>query len=83
MKNVIGADSQSPSFSLSTYGSKCKSCVMPRLLVKDFRDWHHKHEGDLDEAIMQHVEKRCGDCQDSAWAQLDGDNYVISIYQKD
>jgi hypothetical protein len=56
---------------------------MPRLLVQDFRDWNHTHDGDLDEAIMLHVEKRCGSCQDSVWAELDGDNYVISIYQKD
>ena len=81
MKNE--AELQPPVFSLSTYGSKCESCVMPRLLVKDFHDWDHTHEGNLDEAIMQHVERRCGSCQDSVWAELDENNYVISICQKD
>ncbi|WP_149338668.1 hypothetical protein [Neorhizobium sp. P12A] len=82
MKNE--AELQPPIFSLSTHGSKCRSCVMPRLLVQDFRDWDHTHDGDLDEAIMQHVERRCGSCQDSVWAeQEDGFHFKISIYQKD
>lgn len=55
---------------------------MPRLLLRDFWDWDHAQEDDLDEAIIEHVEPRCGTCQDSVWAQRDGDNYAISIYQK-
>jgi len=82
MKSKLEAEG--PIFSLSTYGTSCKSCVMPRLLARDFRDWDHAQDGPLDEAIMEHVEQRCGSCQDSVWAQLDGDNhYVISIYQRE
>ena len=74
-----------PIFSLSTHGSKCKSCVIPRLLRRELRDWDHEQHGSLRDAIEEHIESRCGACQDSVSAEHDEEenHYVISIYQRE
>jgi len=48
-----------------TIDARCKSCVMPRLLVRDFQTWHeHPDDGDVAEMLAEHVEGRCGPCAD-------------------
>ncbi|TAZ43542.1 hypothetical protein [Rhizobium ruizarguesonis] len=54
----------SPTFTL-TIDTRCRSCVLPRLLVRDFRAWdEYPDDGDVAELLAQHVERRCGPCAD-------------------
>lgn len=48
-----------------TIDARCRSCVLPRLLVKDFATWdEYPDDGDVEEMLAQHVERRCGSCAD-------------------
>lgn len=54
-----------PTFTL-TIDTRCRSCVMLRLLERDFREWDdYPDDGDVCELLAQHVERRCGPCLDS------------------
>jgi hypothetical protein len=49
-----------------TIDRRCRSCVMPRLLLQDLQSWDLLPEnGRVDWAIEEHVERRCGACLDS------------------
>ena len=72
-----------PTFTL-TIGARCQSCVVPALLTRDFRNWDYMpDDGDVAEAIMQHVEKRCGSCLDSCWAEERDNHFDIFVAAND
>jgi phage-related protein len=53
-----------------TIDARCRSCVMPRHIEKDLQDWDHlPDDGDIAEAIAQHVERRCSGCIEDCWVE--------------
>lgn len=83
MNDEAKTTDESQTFTL-TIGARCQSCVMPELLTRDFRNWDYMpDEGDLAEALMQHVEKRCGSCLDSCWAEEKDEHFSIFVAERD
>lgn len=79
----IEAQANGPTFTL-TVGARCQSCLVAELLTRDFRGWDHVPEdGDVAEALMLHIEKRCGACLDSCWAEEKDDHFSIFVAEKD
>jgi len=53
---------------------------MPRLLVTDLRQWDYfPEDGDVAEAIADHVERRCGSCAEGAEVVERDGNFRIEI----
>ncbi len=68
-----------PTFTL-TIDVRCRACVMPRLLVTDLRQWDYfPEDGDVAEAIADHVERRCGSCAEGAEVVERDGNFRIEI----
>jgi len=64
-----------------TIDTRCKSCVMLRLLERDFQEWdEYPDDGDVAELLAQHVERRCGPCADGCTVTEGPDwNFQIDI----
>lgn len=63
-----------------TIDVKCRSCVMPAYLKKDLKDWDHlPDDGDIAEAIAQHVERRCSGCIEDCWVEEERDHFRVSV----
>ncbi|CAN7178540.1 hypothetical protein [Rhizobium sp. LjRoot258] len=63
-----------------TIDVRCRSCVMPRHLEKDLQDWDHlPADGDIAEAIAQHIERRCSGCIEDCWVEEEGGHFGIFV----
>lgn len=63
-----------------TIDVRCQSCVMPRHIEKDLQCWDHiPDDGDVAEAIAQHVERRCGGCIEGCWVEEENDHFHICL----
>ena len=83
MNNEAKTTDESLTFTL-TIGARCQSCVMPELLTRDFQSWDYmRDDGDVAEALMQHVEKRCRSCLDSCWAEEADGHFDIFVAAND
>jgi len=83
MNNEAKTTDEGQTFTLEI-GARCQSCVMPELLTRDFRGWESiPEDSDVAEAIMQHVERRCGTCLDSCWAEETDGHFSIFIAAND
>lgn len=59
-----------------TIDKRCRSCVMPRLLVRDLAAWdEYPDDGDVAQAIAEHVESRCGSCAEGCHVVEDRDGH--------
>lgn len=83
MDNEAEATFEGQTFTL-TIGARCQSCIMPELLTRDFKGWDYMPDDvDVAEAIMLHVEKRCGACLDSCWAEEADSHFDIFVAAND
>lgn len=72
-----------PTFTLKI-DSRCKSCVMHRLLIKDLRNWDYMPDnGRVDWAIEEHVERRCGSCIEGCLVEEKDGHYDVFITTND
>lgn len=67
-----------------TIDARCQICIMPRLLTRDLRAWDHLQDnGDIAEAIAQHVERRCSGCIEDCWVEEENGHFQIFVTTKD
>lgn len=63
-----------------TIDDKCHSCVMYRHIKRDLRAWDYMpDDGDLADAIAQHIERRCDGCIEGCWVEEEDGHFDIFV----
>ncbi|WP_414900449.1 hypothetical protein [Rhizobium cremeum] len=69
---------------LVTVDQRCRSCIVPRIIVRALRDWHEEEHGPATlDGLEEFVERRCGDCLDSVQAEETATGYQLFIAARD
>lgn len=69
---------------LVTVDQRCRSCLVPRMIVRALRDWHEEEHGPATlDGLEELVERRCGDCLDSVHAEEIATGYQLFIAARD
>lgn len=69
---------------LVTIDLRCRSCLVPRLIVHAIEEWNEKEHGPATrDGLEAFVERRCGDCLDSVHAEEVAGGYDLFIAARD
>lgn len=69
---------------LVTVDRRCRSCLVPRIIVRALRDWREEEHGPASlDGLEEFVERRCGDCLDCVHAEEIATGYQLFIAARD